>query len=96
MMPESLGRGQPLRRGLGVKAVKHPQVLEHLATFRRETGRHPHELPSAMAQTKSQDRLGLWADVTRKRIAHWDRRGQVRGALPQHRGEILAGVLPAG
>ena len=67
-----------------------------MAAFAGKTRGHGDELTSSMAQAEPKDRVGLRTHVARQRIAHLDRWREVRRALAQHRGEILAGVLPAG
>jgi hypothetical protein len=49
-----------------------------------------------MTQTMGQDRRELGTEVAGERIAHLDGRFQVGAASAQDRGQILAGVLPAG
>ena len=58
--------------------------------------RDRHKLTPSVSEAMSKDGLKLGAGVARERIAHLDRRVQILGALAEHIGQVLTGVLPAG
>lgn len=49
-----------------------------------------------MGDAIGDDGLERAADIARQRVAHLDRGAESLGPLRQHRGEVLAGMLPAG
>ena len=89
-----LGR-QPSLPGHGIVAVDHGQRFEQVAARLGKAIVHVHELPPGMGQAVGHDRLQLARQVARQGIAHLDRRRQLRRAVLEHLGQVLARVPAA-
>jgi len=89
-----LRRQVPLS-GDGVVAVDHRQGLQHVAALLGKMLRHLDKLPPPVGQAVGHDRFQLGGQVPRERVAHLDRRGQLRRSLGQHVLQVLASVPAA-
>src|SRR5580698_9408714 len=75
------------------------QRFENIAARFREVRGHVYKLPATMSHTVSEQDLRAVAQfrgITRQRITHLQRRGEIRAAVLEHIAQIFAGVLAAG
>jgi hypothetical protein len=92
MRSEPIDRRQARRARLLVTAIHLAQRLENVPTFRGKAWRDLHDLPARVRETMPEHHREGLGEIARQRIAHLDRRPQIRGAFGQDAREILSGV----
>jgi len=86
LMPREPGDGgQPVLARVRVVVIDVAQRFQHVPTFGRKARRDLHEFAPGVGEAMAEDDLQRLRRIPRQRIAHLNRRAEIRGPLGEQR-----------